>query len=98
LGRAYVTGNEPVTVRLQFDPLARGKVVLVREGSGAIVDPPTGILHVGPTGECVVTVRLVENLAHGHISFYCEGLTTTLPLSRASLASVTAKETAGAAQ
>jgi hypothetical protein len=83
-------------VRLQFDPLACGKTVVVRPGKGAILDPPTEVLQVRPTGECVVAVRLERNMPRGHVTFHCEGLMTTLPLLRRSLASVQATENATA--
>jgi len=93
---AFIADNQPVMVRLQFDPLARGKSVLVRRGRGAILDPPMEVLQVRPTGECVVSMRLEENAPRGHVIFHCEGLMTTLPLSRRSLASVQANENAHA--
>lgn len=93
---AYVADNQPVMVRVQFDPLARGKTVVVRPGRGAILEPPTEVLQIRPTGECVVTVRLEENAPRGHVTFHCDGLMTTLLLSRRSLASVQANENAKA--
>jgi hypothetical protein len=83
-------------VRLQFDPLARGKTVVVRPGKGVILDPPTEVLQVQPTGECVVAMRLEPNASRGHVTFHCNGLMTTLPLGRRSLASVQANENATA--
>jgi hypothetical protein len=96
VGPAYVVDNQPVMVRLQFDPLARGKAVLVRPGRGAILDPPTNLLQIRPTGECVITVRLEANAPRGHVTFHCDGLMTTLLLSRRSLALVQANENATA--
>ena len=93
---AFIADNQPVMVRLQFDPLARGKTVFVRPGRGAILDPPTEILQIRPTGECVVTLRLEENAPRGHVTFHCDGLMTTLLLSRSSLAMVQANENANA--
>jgi hypothetical protein len=93
---AYVADNQPVMVRLQFDPLARGKTVVVRPGRGVILDPPTEVLQVQPTGECVVALRLDEKAPRGHVTFHCNGFMTTLPLSRRSLASVQATENATA--
>ena len=94
---AFIADNQPVMVRLQFDPLARGKTVVVRPGKGAVLDPPTEVLQVRPTGECVVTVRLLENAPRAHLTFHCGGLMTTLPFSRNSLAKVQANENATAA-
>jgi hypothetical protein len=91
---AYIADNQPVMVRLQFDPLARGKAVVVRPGRGAILDPPTEVLQIQPTGECVLTVRLEANAPRGHVTFHCDGLMTTLLLSRRSLALVQATENA----
>ena len=96
MATAYVADNQPVMVRLQFDPLVRGKTVVVRPGQGVVLDPPAEVLQIQPTGECVVTVRLEENAPRGHLSFHCEGLMTTLPLARSSAAVAQANENAKA--
>jgi hypothetical protein len=96
MATVYVADNQPVMVRLQFDPLVRGKTVVVRPGQGVVLDPPTEVLQIQPTGECVVTVRLEENAPRGHLSFHCEGLMTTLPLARSSVAVAQANENAKA--
>ncbi|HEV2841676.1 MAG TPA: hypothetical protein VGW39_10155 [Chthoniobacterales bacterium] len=88
----YVTGTEPVVVRLQFDPLAAGKTVIVRPGPGAAVIPPDTKFQVGPTGECVISVALKPNFLHTRVNVYCDGFRTALPLSRAPLAVVEAAE------
>ncbi len=46
--QTYVTGTEPVVVRLQFDPLAAGKTVIVRPDPGAAVFRPRPNFRSGP--------------------------------------------------
>jgi hypothetical protein len=94
MARAYIADNQPVMIQLQFDPLAAGKIINAAASPGVIIDPPPTKLQVGPTGDCAVTLRLRDGYAKGHVSFSCEGLQTTLPLSRASSAVVAANETA----
>jgi hypothetical protein len=79
----FIAGTEPVMLRLQFHPLAAGKTVLVRAGNGAIVEVQDEVLRIQATGECILAVRLEESAPRGHVTFYCEGLTTTLSLMRA---------------
>jgi hypothetical protein len=93
MARAYIADNQPVMIHLEFDPLAAGKIVNASASTGVIIDPPPTKLQVRPTGDCVVTVRLQDGYAKGHVSFSCEGRQTTLPLSRASSAIVAANET-----
>jgi hypothetical protein len=94
LERAYVAGTDPVLIQLQFDPLIAGQIITVTASSGVILDPPTVTLAVGSTGDCAVTLRLCEGYAHGYVSFNCDGLQTTLPLSLATLAVVASHESA----
>ena len=88
----YVTGTEPVVVRLQFDPLAAGKIVIVRPDPGTTVIPPGTDFEIGPTGECVISVALAQNCRMSRVNVYCDGFRTALPLSRAPLAVVQAHE------
>jgi hypothetical protein len=92
MARAYIADNQPVMIQLQFDPLAAGKIINATASSGVIIDPPPTKLQVRPTGDCVVTLRLRDGYTKGHVSFFCEGLQTTLPLARASTAIVAANE------
>lgn len=91
---AYLIGTEPAFVRLQFHPLAAGKVVTVKQGPGVTIDPPGTELRVGPTGECVVSVALDGSFLQSDINIYCVGIRTRLPLSRASREIVEAQEAA----
>jgi hypothetical protein len=90
--QAYVAGIDLVSVRILFDPRAAGKTVIVKPGPGVTVDPPETEFRVGPTGDCVVSVAVNGTYLRSYISVYCDGLRTTLPLSRASLATVEAQE------
>jgi hypothetical protein len=89
---AYIADNQPVMVRLQFDPSARGKTVFVRPGPGALIEGTTDTRRINPVGECIVTLRMAPNVNHSHVSFHCAGLMTTLTLARNSQARVEASE------
>jgi len=88
---AYITGTEPVWLRVQFDPLAGGKKVFVKP-SGITLDLPVAMMTISDSGECLFLAQLEENVSEGHIIFYCEGVKTVLPVLRASLAKVEEKE------
>ncbi len=92
--RVYITGTDPVMIQLQFDPLVAGQIITVTASSGIILDPPPTTLAVQSTGDCAVTLSLRDGYTHGFVSFSCDGLQTTLPLSLATSAVVTANETA----
>jgi hypothetical protein len=92
LEAAYVADNNPVLVRLVFDPLAAGKIVTVTGAAAIAIDPPQPLLQVQATGECLVSLTLDEFATRGHITFSCEGRATTLPLARANREVVTARE------
>lgn len=64
----------------------------VSRGKGVRLAPPEQVLKVKPNGECVVSVFLQEGVTRSHVSFYCEGLTTALPLVRATESVVAANE------
>lgn len=92
---AVIAGNEQVTVRLQFDQSAVGKAVRVKAAWGLTVDPPDEVLTVDPHGQCTVRLTLEAGLPQSHLSFFCDGLTTTLPLARTSSEMVQAIEGIG---
>jgi hypothetical protein len=88
LALAYIAGTEPVWLRVQFNSLAAGKSVSARPGRGLTLQPSNGILTVSSSGECLVLAQLHESVFQSHIIFYCEGVKTVLPISRAPLAIV----------
>lgn len=90
----YVTGTEPVALRLQFDRRAAGEKLLVIPAKGVVLSPPDSVLTVSSTGECIVSVQLVEGAYRGHIIFYCHAVKTIVPVYRASLSKVLRQETA----
>jgi hypothetical protein len=77
---------------VQFDPLAAGKRVYVRPGTGVTIGNADAVLTVSPSGECLLSAQLDENFPRGHIIFYCDGVKTVLPLVRASLPKVQENE------
>jgi len=99
LAQTYVTGTEPVWLRVQFDPEAAGKTVFIKPGPGITLQPPTTILTIASSGECLVLAQIAEGIARSHVVFYCEGVKTVLPVVRAPLATVIeAEEETGGGQ
>lgn len=92
LDPAYVTGTEPVWLRVKFDSAAAGKKVFVRLHSGITLNPPVRVLTIPEDGEIIVLGELVQGFARSHIIFYCSGMKTVLPVVRASLATVVGAE------
>jgi hypothetical protein len=91
---SYVTGDEAVAVRLQFDRRAAGERVIVISARGVTLSPTDSVLTVSSTGECVVAAQLVSGVSRGHIIFYCHAVKTIVPVYRASLPKVLRQETA----
>jgi hypothetical protein len=92
LDPAYVTGTEPVWLRVQFDPAAAGKQVRVRLHRGIKLNPPVSVLTIPANGEIVVLGELLPGFDRSHLIFYCNGIKTALPVKRASLATVILSE------
>lgn len=92
LEQAYVTGTEPVWLRVQFDPLAARQDGVRQARQGITLDPPVTLLTVSPGGECLILAQIANGLVRSHIIFYCEGVKTVLPVVQASLAKVEEKE------
>jgi hypothetical protein len=94
LAEAYVTGTEPVWLRVQFDPRAAGKHVWVRPGRGITVNLSTPVPTISSTGEVLVLAQLIEGVNRSHLIFSCEGVRTVLPVVRAALSTVIEAEEA----
>ena len=92
LDEAYVTGTEPVWLRVQFDPLAAGKTVWVKPSRGIVLNPPVSKMTISANGECLFLAQVAPDFTRSHIIFYCEGIKTVLPVVRASLEKVEEKE------
>ncbi len=90
--RAFVTGTEPVTVRIQFDRRAAGAPVAVMVSDSFSINPPEQVLAVSARGDCIINGQLAEGASRGHITIRCGMITTIVPLVRASLARVQAVE------
>jgi hypothetical protein len=82
VGPIAIPINEVVTMRLRFGLVAVGKSVVVTASAGVILDPPQQLLAIQPSADCVVSVSLSDGYSDGAIRFYCEGISTTLTLSR----------------
>lgn len=95
LDTAYVAGPAPVWLRVQYNPLAAGKRVLVRTGRGITVNVPGGGLTIPPNGECLVQAQLGAGINRSHINFYCDGIKTALPVVLASVQTVEGAENGG---
>lgn len=92
LAPAYVTGTEPVWLRVQFDPAAAGKSVFVRPDRGISLNPPVGMVTIPANGECLLLAQIASGINRSHIIFYCAGMKTVLPVVRAPLATVVGAE------
>jgi hypothetical protein len=92
LETAYITGIEPVWLRVQFSPQAAGKSVSAKAGRGLTLATANPVLTISSTGQCLVMAQLHESVFQSHIIFYCEGVKTILPISRASLETVQGAE------
>jgi hypothetical protein len=92
LAQTYVTGTEPVWLRVQFNPEAAGRRVFVKPGRGITLQPSEAVLTIPASGECLVLATLAEGLTRSHVIFYCGGVKTVLPVVRAPLATVIAAE------
>ena len=90
--QACLTGTDPVTVWLRFNPLSHGKAVLVRAARGVTLNPADELLSVPADGQCVVSISLDPTMNESHVSFSCEGLMTTLVLARTTPDIVAARE------
>lgn len=80
LGQARIIGTAPVTVRLQFHSSASGKNVIVRPAWG--ITPSSEVLQVDANGECILALSLQPDLVQSQVTFFCDGLITSLPLVR----------------
>jgi hypothetical protein len=95
--QACVSGDEPVTVRLRFHPLSNGKAVVVKAARGIALAPADDVLRIPANGQLILSIGLDPAISESHVSFLCEGLTTTLVLSRTGSSIVDALEIADAA-
>ena len=92
---AYVVGKGPALVRLRFHPLTAGQAVVIQPGPGVTVDPADTEFRVEKNGECVISVALDGSFIRSDFNVYCCGVKTKVPLERATLETVEAKEAAG---
>ncbi|PYJ87946.1 MAG: hypothetical protein DME70_05435, partial [Verrucomicrobia bacterium] len=90
-----IAAAETITVRLQFGPQARGKRVTSHASAGVAVNPPQQTFVLSPAAQIVVALSLGQDYSRGDISFYCEGIHTTLIVGR--LAPIAATQQSGTA-
>lgn len=93
--QSYVVGKEWAMIRLRFHPLAAGQGVWVRPGPGVAVIPADTELRVERNGECVLWVALDRDFSSSDIMVSCHGVRTKVPLSRAPVEVIEAREAAG---
>lgn len=89
-----LAGDQPVMVRLRFHPLSKGKMVLARAARGVSLHPAEETFRIPVDGQFVLSLSLHPGMTESHVSFTCEGLTTTLVLTRTSVDNVSARENA----
>jgi hypothetical protein len=90
--QTFVTGTEPVTLRLQFNASAAGERVTVIGARGVTLNPPEQIVTISSRGDCTVSLQLAQGAPRGHLLVYCKMIRTVVPITRASLATVQAEE------
>jgi hypothetical protein len=90
---ALVTGTEPVTIRLRFDPRSAGEQVTVIAARGVLLDSPQTVLTISPRGDCTFAAQLSAGAPRGQLITYCKNVRTMVPLQRAPLSAVQAWET-----
>ena len=89
---AFVTGTNPVTIRLRFNPQAAGEQVTVIAARGILINPPQQVLTISAQGDCTFQAQLTEGASRGHLITYCKNVRTVVPLARAPLKVVEAWE------
>ena len=90
-----IAAAETITVRLQFGMQARGKRVTSHASAGVAVNPPQQTFVLSPAAQIVVALSLGQDYSRGDISFYCEGIHTTLIVGR--VAPIAATQQSGVA-
>jgi hypothetical protein len=88
-----ITADETVIVRLQFGPQASGKSVVLTASPGLAINPAEEVFVLRATTDLALSIRSRQGFSRGAISFYCEGIITTLPFTQVS---PTARQTSGA--
>ena len=76
---AFVTGTNPMTLRLQFNPTAAGERVVVTAANGFSLNPPEQVLTVSFRGDCQISGQLAEGASRGHILIRCKMVKTVVP-------------------
>lgn len=91
--KAYVAGPEPVSLRLQFDPLGAGKIIQVYAGEGLTIVEPGSEVLLDSTGVGVIAVSLESAYPQSSLTVVCDGIESLVPIVAAPLALVVEKET-----
>ena len=89
---AFITGANPVTIRLRFNPQAAGEHVTVIAARGILLNPPQQVLTISGQGDCTFQAQLTEGVSRGHLITFCKNVRTVVPLVRAPLKVVEAWE------
>jgi hypothetical protein len=93
-----VSGTNPVTIRLRFNPQAAGEQVTVIAARGILLNPPQQVLTISAQGDCTFQAQLTEGASRGHLIAYCKNVRTVVPLVRAPLKVVEAWEAGNGGQ
>lgn len=84
--RAFISGNVPFTVVLQFHPSLAGKVVAVFPGDGITLHLRTEVVQIAANGECLLVMEQQATQVRSQLEFEIDGVSTVLRLVRAPVA------------
>lgn len=85
---AFIAGNVPFNLVLQFHPSLAGKTVAVFPGSGITLHPRSEVVRIGANGECLLVVEQNVRLARSQLEFEVDGVSTVLRLVKAPFAAL----------
>lgn len=84
--RAFISGNLPFTVVLQFHPSLAGKAVAIFPGQGITLHPRSDFVSIAANGECLLVVEQEATRVRSQLEFEIDGVSTVLRLVRAPFA------------
>jgi hypothetical protein len=90
--QVLISGTEPATLVLRWDPSLAGKIVGIG-GSGVTIQPAGTSFLIEPTGQAAFVVQLEPGASAAELNLVTDFVTTTLRLTRAPLSKLIAAET-----